>query len=249
MSEANIGTAAGTAAMPPPGGAGLSARQVQVRAVAQALGMLPVLVVLAVAFHYLSEERFLTAQNLSIVSQQAAINTVLAAGMTFVILTGGIDLSVGSLVAASGVVAAALSPHGSLAAALGGVGAAALVGALNGLVVTRARLQPFVVTLCGLLLYRGIARWYTNDGTAGFAFGQSFPTLEWLAAGRTFGVPHSFIAFILVALAMAVLLHRSVYGRYLFAVGRNEEAARYSGIRTRAIVASARPKPPRVISS
>ncbi len=85
MSEANMGAAATTpATAPPPGGAGLSARQVQVRAAVQALGMLPVLIVLAIAFHYLSDERFLSAQNLSIVSQQAAINTVLAAGMTFV---------------------------------------------------------------------------------------------------------------------------------------------------------------------
>jgi ribose transport system permease protein len=101
------------------------------------------------------------------------------------------------------------------------------------------RLQPFVVTLCGLLLYRGIARYYTNDGTAGFAFGQSFPTLEWLTTGRTYGVPHTFIAFVLIALAMGVLLHRSVFGRYLFAVGRNEEAARYSGIQTGRVVAAA----------
>ena len=81
--------------------------------------------------------------------------------------------------------------------------------------------------------------YYTDDGTAGFAFGQSFPTLEWLTTGRTYGVPHSFIAFVIIALAMAVLLHRSVFGRYLFAVGRNEEAARYSGIPTGRVVAAA----------
>ena len=117
--------------------------------------------------------------------------------------------------------------------------AGTLVGLINGFLITRMRLQPFVVTLCGLLLYRGIARYYTNDGTAGFAFGQSFPTLEWLTTGRSFGVPHTFIAFVMIALAMAVLLHRSVFGRYLFAVGRNEEAARYSGIQTGRVVAAA----------
>src|SRR4029077_14870203 len=72
-----------------------------------------------------------------------------------------------------------------------------------------------------------------------FAFGQSFPTLEWLTTGRSFGVPHTFIAFVVIALAMAVLLHRSVFGRYLLAVGRNEEAARYSGIHTARVVAAA----------
>ncbi len=95
MSEANMGAAATTpaTAASPSGGAGLSARQVQVRAAVQALGMLPVLVILAVAFHYLSDERFLSAQNLSIVSQQAAINTVLADVESFVILNSGKDLT------------------------------------------------------------------------------------------------------------------------------------------------------------
>jgi ribose transport system permease protein len=100
-------------------------------------------------------------------------------------------------------------------------------------------MQPFIVTLCGLLIYRGIARFYTEDATAGFAFGTSFPTLEWLVAGRTFGIPHSFIAFIIIAIVMGVVLHRSIFGRYLFAVGKNEEAARYSGIRTGRVIASA----------
>ena len=95
-------------------------------------------------------------------------------------------------------------------------------------------MQPFIVTLCGLLIYRGIARFYTADATAGFAFGAAFPTLEWLTTGRTYGVPHTFIALIVVAAIMWVVLHRSVFGRYLFAVGKNEEAARYSGIRTHA---------------
>src|SRR5262249_40909559 len=111
-------------------------------------------------------------------------------------------------------------------------------GWVHGFLVTRMRLQPFIVTLCGLLVYRGIARYYTNDGTAGFEFGQTFPTLQWLTTGRSFGVPHSFIVFLLIAAAMAVVLHWSVFGRHLFAVGKNEEAARYSGIRTTRIIAA-----------
>ena len=124
----------------------------------------------------------------------------------------------------------------ALIVVLGGV----VLGAIHGFLVTRLRLQPFIVTLCGLLIYRGIARYYTNDGTAGFEFGQSFPTLEWLTTG-----PHAAACRIpsscssLVAAVMAVVLHRSVFGRYLFAVGKNEEAARYSGIRTGRIVAAA----------
>jgi ribose transport system permease protein len=90
-----------------------------------------------------------------------------------------------------------------------------------------------------LLIYRGIARFYTEDATAGFAFGQNFPTLEWLIAGRSYGIPHSLIALVIVASIMGVLLHRTIFGRYLFAVGKNEEAARYSGIPTGQIIVMA----------
>jgi ribose transport system permease protein len=100
-------------------------------------------------------------------------------------------------------------------------------------------MQPFIVTLCGLLIYRGAARFYTQDGTAGFGFGVSFPQLEWLTTGRTLGVPHSFMALIVIACLMWVVLHRSVFGRYLYAVGKNEEAARYSGIRTNRVIIAA----------
>src|SRR6201999_2770629 len=77
-----------------------------------------------------------------------------------------------------------------------------VLGSIHGFLVTRLKLQPFIVTLCGLLIYRGVARYYTNDGTAGFEFGQTFPTLEWLTTGRTLGVPHSFIVFLIVATVM-----------------------------------------------
>jgi ribose transport system permease protein len=107
-----------------------------------------------------------------------------------------------------------------------------LIGAVHGWLITRLNLQPFVVTLCGLLIYRGAARFYTADGTAGFAFGQKFPALEFLTAGRSYGVPNSFIALLVISVVMWVVLHRSVFGRYLYAIGKNEEAARYSGIRT-----------------
>jgi ribose transport system permease protein len=114
------------------------------------------------------------------------------------------------------------------------------MGWLHGFLVTKAKLQPFVVTLCGLLIYRGVARYYTDDGTAGFEFGMNFPSLEWLTTGRAFGlIPHSFIVFILLAIVMGIVLHKSVFGRYLFAVGKNEEAARYSGIRTDRIITAA----------
>jgi len=132
MSDGKTGVSAPAAAARGSGGGGLSARQVQIRSLVQALGMLPVLIILAIAFHYLGEERFLTGQNLSIVAQQAAINTVLGAGMTFVILTGGIDLSVGSVLAASAMAAliASLIPDWGML----GIPAALLTGLLFGLI-------------------------------------------------------------------------------------------------------------------
>ncbi len=115
----------------------------------------------------------------------------------------------------------------------------AIIGLVHGWLITRLKLQPFVVTLCGLLIYRGVARFYTADGTAGFAFGQNFPDLEFLTAGRSYGVPNSFIALIVISIVMWVVLHRSVFGRYLYAIGKNEEAAKYSGIRTGRVVMAA----------
>jgi ribose transport system permease protein len=119
------------------------------------------------------------------------------------------------------------------------IGIGVVLGAIHGFLVTRLKIQPFVVTLCGLLIYRGVARWYMNDATIGFGYGDEFQTLAWLASGRTFGIPHTFIALVIVALIMSVVLHRSVYGRYLFAVGKNEEAARFSGINTGLVTATA----------
>jgi len=185
---------------------------------------------------------FLTTTNFSNTANQVGLYGLISLAQAFVIITGGIELSVGSIIALLGVIFVDLIANVGVPwplAVIIVIAIGILMGAVHGFLITRMRLQPFIVTLCGLLIYRGIARYYTEDATAGFAFGQSFPTLEWLAAGRTLSIPHSLIAFIVVAIIMAILLHRSVFGRYLFAVGKNEEAARYSGIRTRRIVVSA----------
>jgi ribose transport system permease protein len=186
--------------------------------------------------------RFLSPINLGNTANLIGLFGLFSIGEAFVIITGGIDLSIGSMFALLGVIYIDLLVTwqlpwwlAAIVTVLGGV----VLGSIHGFLVTRLKLQPFIVTLCGLLIYRGVARYYTNDGTAGFEFGQTFPTLEWLTAGRTLGVPHSFIVFLIVALVMGIVLHRSVFGRYLFAVGKNEEAARYSGIRTTTVIAAA----------
>jgi ribose transport system permease protein len=186
--------------------------------------------------------RFISPVNLANTANLVGLFGLFAIGQGFVIITGGIELSVGSVIALLGVLFVDLIanygvPWPAAIALMLVLGA--LIGLAHGLLITRLDMQPFIVTLCGLLIYRGIARWYTADGTVGFAFGQSFPTLDWLTIGRTGGVPHSLIAMLIVAAVMWVVLHRSVFGRYLYAVGKNEEAARYAGVPTGRVIVSA----------
>jgi ribose transport system permease protein len=205
------------------------------------LGLLVLILVVGAAVAVINP-RFLSPINLSNTANLIGLFGLFSIAEAFVIITGGIELSVGSVIALLGVIFIDLIGNMGVPwgwALLIVIGLGILMGAVHGLLVTKLNLQPFVVTLCGLLIYRGVARFYTEDATAGFAFGQNFPMLEWLAAGRSYGVPHSLVAFVLVALVMAVLLHRTVFGRYLFAVGKNEEAARYSGIPTGKVIVAA----------
>jgi ribose transport system permease protein len=186
--------------------------------------------------------QFASQVNLMNLANQIGLFGLFAIGEGLVIITGGIELSVGSMFALLGIVFLDLLinyevawPIALLVTLAGGL----LLGTIHGLLVTRLRMQPFVVTLCGLLIYRGIARWSTADSTQGFGYGSGYDTLEWLMSGRTYGVPHTFIFLIIVATIMGFVLHRSVFGRYLFAVGKNEEAARFSGIPTGRIICAA----------
>jgi ribose transport system permease protein len=185
---------------------------------------------------------FLSPINLGNTANLVGLFGIFAIGQAFVIITGGIELSVGSVIALLGVLFVDLIVNVGVAwpvALLLMLALGMILGLIHGVLITRLHLQPFIVTLCGLLIYRGVARFYTEDATAGFAFGESFPVLEWLTTGRLFGVPHSFIAMIVVAAIMWIVLHLSVFGRHLYAVGKNEEAARYSGISTKRIIVSA----------
>ncbi|MBN9243788.1 MAG: ABC transporter permease [Mesorhizobium sp.] len=205
------------------------------------LGLLILILVVGVVVAVINP-RFLLPINLANTSNLIGLFGILSIGQAFVIITGGIELSVGSLVALLGVLFIDMIATRGMAWPLalmliivfGGV-----IGLAHGWLIARLKLQPFVVTLCGLLIYRGVARFYTKDGTAGFAFGQNFPSLEFLTAGRFHGVPNSFIALIVISAVMWVLLHRSVFGRYLYAIGKNEEAAKYSGIHTDRVVIAA----------
>jgi ribose transport system permease protein len=161
---------------------------------------------------------------------------IFSLGLGLVIITGGIELSVGSMMALLGVMLSIMLTEWHWAASLAILGCLILVmalGWLHGLLVTRIRIQPFIVTLCGLLLYRGLARFISKDETKGFGSAEGFEWLRFLASGNLVGVPMPFVLLLIISAVMWVFLHRSIYGRYLFATGRNEEAARYSGINTR----------------
>ena len=182
--------------------------------------------------------RFLSAANLTNMANVIGLFGVFSLGLGLVIITGGIDLSGGSMFALTGVLLSMALNEWHWAWPLAAAGAIALpmlLGWGHGLAITRLGVQPFIVTLCGLLLYRGIARFVAADSTKGF--GSQFEILRGLASGKLWGVPMPFVVLVVVAVLMWVLLERSVYGRYLFAVGRNEEAARFSGINPRRVIA------------
>jgi ribose transport system permease protein len=205
------------------------------------LGTFILLVVLCVVVAIL-QPQFLSAANLQNMARQIGMYGIFSLGIGIVIITGGIDLSVGSVFALLGVLLSMMLTEWMWPAALVVViiiGIAMVIGAVHGLLITKLRIQPFIVTLCGLLFYRGLARFIANDETKGLGGAGKFDWLRELATGVVFGIPMPFILLILISAAMWVLLHRSVYGRYLYAVGRNEMAARYSGINSVRIVASA----------
>lgn len=205
------------------------------------LGTFLLLVVLCAVVAILNP-RFLAGANLQNMARLVGAYGIFSIGLGLVIITGGIDLSVGSVFALLGVLLSIMLTEwgwpGALAV-IAIIGIAAVLGALHGLLITQLRLQPFIVTLCGLLFYRGLARFIANDETKGFGSAAGFETLRDAATGSVLGVPTPFVLLIIISVIMWFVLHRSVYGRYLFAVGRNETAARYSGINSRRIIASA----------
>ena len=204
------------------------------------LGILMLLVVLCATTAALNH-RFLGAANLTNMARLIGMYGIFSIGLGLIIITGGIDLSVGSVFALQGIVLAILLSEKhwhwtvAVAATIGGV---MLLGLFHGFMVARMRMQPFIVTLCGLLFYRGLARYIADDETKGFGTG-GYGGLRELATGNLGPLPMPFVILIVVAIISYIMLHRSVYGRYLFAVGRNEEAARFSGINSRLIVGSA----------
>ena len=161
-----------------------------------------------------NSSNFYSANNIENTLRWTAFFGIISIGVAYVIISGGIDLSIGSVVGLTGCVLAWLLTDKEVSVPVAMLTIAAMslaIGLAHGLLITKVGLQPFVVTLCGLLLYRGLARYLTDDGSVGF--GTGFTGLKSIANGKF-----------------------TIYGRYLFALGRNEAAARYSGIRTDRVV-------------
>jgi ribose transport system permease protein len=176
------------------------------------------------------EPKFLSTGNLGSVARQTAVITIMAMGMTMVMVSGGIDLSVGSMMALAGVVGAFALAGGAptMVGIVTSVAAGAVCGLANGAAITTLRIPPFIVTLGAMGIYRGIALLVT-DGKAVVGLPTKF---GYLAEGNLLGlIPVPLLIVVAVALAIHFLLSRTRLGRYCYAIGSNVEAARYAGVR------------------
>jgi ribose transport system permease protein len=196
------------------------------------------LLLMAAAMCFLSDT-FLTKENAFNIMQQISVNVCLSVGMTLVILTGGIDLSVGSVLAFCGAFSAGLLKGGIevpawnlyigftfLGAALAGIGAGSLLGACNGIAITKFKVPPFVATLAMLTIARGMTMLWTG----GFPVTGLGTTFQFLGMGRVFGIPMPvWISAFIVAVA-AIAAKKTRFGRHVYAVGGNEKAAKLSGL-------------------
>ena len=177
---------------------------------------------------------FFTADNLINVLRQNSMLGLVALGMTLVILTGGIDLSVGALLAVAGVVAAQLARHGSVIGLLGGVATAALLGLVNGLLIAKARIQPFIATLAMMIAARGAALAVTGEQSVSIS--STAAGLVWLGRGTMGVVPVPVVVFVAAYLVGGITLRYTRFGRYVYAIGDSEEAARLMGLSADRIV-------------
>jgi ribose transport system permease protein len=233
------------------------------------LGIFALLVIVSTLTTILNG-RFLLEENIESLIRRTALFGVLGIGVAFVIITSGIDLSIGSVVGLVGTLLPffMIAHNWPAAVALPAMFVlSALIGLAHGLLITKLRLQPFVVTLCGLLIYRGVARGITGDQAQGFGiayeglrefftqtpvtiFGLRIrvpvPFLDWAAQGNTRGpllnwidIPMPVVFLAVIAIVSAILLNRTIWGRYLLALGRNEQAARFSGVNTDRTIISA----------
>lgn len=194
---------------------------------------LVVLVVFCIVIAILNP-RFLTPSNVLNILRQTSINSVIAAGMTFVILTGGIDLSVGSTLALAGAVAAMMLAKGSSVylAVLAALAIGAAIGAFNGLAISKGKIQPFIATLGVMTLIRGYTLVFTDGKPISAGSSAGAAAFVNIGAGYFLGIPIPIYIMALVFGISYYILRHTRMGRYVYSLGCNEEATIYSGINT-----------------
>jgi len=178
---------------------------------------------------------FIGPSNLGIMARWSALYGILSLGVCFVIITGGIDLSIGSVVGLTGSLFPLLLTQYGYSIPLCFIiviGISLIIGLIHGLLITKLKLQAFIITLCGLFIYRGITREFANDTSQGFGVAYD-EGLRLLVTFKIFGlVPLPVVIIAVLGTIAAILLNKTIYGRYLLALGKNEEATRYSGVNT-----------------
>lgn len=181
--------------------------------------------VLLFIFASIQYDNFLTVLNMKNLLRQYSIIGLVAVGMTFVIITGGIDLSVGSVLALSGVIAAVLSKYNIVLALIAALACGALIGAINGLIIIRMRIVPFIATLAMMMGIRGITYIITNESTIPMDDRMVFLGRSYLG-----GIPAPAVIFVIILLVAAYIARYLSFGRHIYAVGGNEEAAKMMGL-------------------
>ncbi|MBO8162176.1 MAG: ribose ABC transporter permease [Brevibacillus sp.] len=195
----------------------------------QRMGPFLGLVLIVVVLSFLSDN-FLTISNIFNVLRQISINALIAFGMTFVILTGGIDLSVGSILALSAALTAGLMTGGTdpVLAVLAGLAAGGLMGAANGILIAKGKVAPFIATLATMTLFRGLTLVYT-EGRPITGLPDGFAMI---GKGFFLEIPMPVIWMLISFVILWIILRYSTFGRHVYALGSNEEATRLSGINT-----------------
>lgn len=210
--------------------------KIDVKKIFSRLGPLLALVVLVILVTIMSPT-FVSPANLLNLLRQVSINAVIAFGMTFVILTGGIDLSVGSILALSGAVTASMLASGFAAplALLAGLVLGAIFGLLNGILIAYGKAAPFIATLATMTIFRGATYVFTNGNPITDAKMNSSFLFQFMGRGYLFGIPFPIIIMLVAYGVLFVLLHKTSFGRKTYALGGNETAARIAGVRTKMV--------------
>lgn len=193
------------------------------------VGLLALIIVVSIL-----SPSFLSIKNIFNILRQTSVNGIIAAGMTFVILTGGIDLSVGSILAISGAICASLLSSGQniFVAVIAALVVGTVVGFLNGFIITKGKLQPFIATLATMTVLRGLTLVFTDGKPITLGSGDLALNFGKIGGGKILGIPTPALIMIVIFICCACILKYTQMGRYTYALGSNEEATKLSGINT-----------------